>query len=86
MLNNIIFSLIGLLGTLSSIVSSYISLRHKTKKEHKKEGSLITELSYIKSSINSIIQKLELIEDKYINLTLRITKLEESYKHIRKTK
>lgn len=75
--------LIGLAGTISSIVFAFLTFKKniylENKKEGKNEGVLISEISYIKSSIDRMENKLDRVEDRYQNLLSRVIKVEENY-------
>ena len=75
--------LIGLAGTISSILFAFISFKRNDssdkKKEGKNEGVLISDIGYIKSSIDRMERKLDKQEERYQSLLSRVIKLEENY-------
>lgn len=80
-MNEVVIGVIGLLGTLSSICFAYLAFRrnqnHDTKKDGKTEGVLISDIGYIKSSIDRMEGKLDRVETNYQNLLSRLVRVEE---------
>ncbi len=80
-MNEIVVGVIGLIGTISSICFAYLALRRNqnfdTKKTGKTEGVLISDIGYIKSSIDRIDSKLDRVETNYQNLLSRLIKVEK---------
>jgi len=75
--------LIGLVGTISGILFAFISFRRNDSSDKKKagkdEGVLISDIGYIKSSIDRMERKLDKQEERYQSLLSRVIKLEENY-------
>ena len=80
-LSKIVLSLLSIIGTISSIVFAYLAFRRyakgDNKKEGKNEGVLISDIGYIKSSIDRIEKTLNKLEEKYDDLHSRIIKIEQ---------
>lgn len=78
----IALTLIGVLGTVASIVFAYLAFRRNDKKDTqedaKNEGVLLSEIGYIKSSIDRIEKNLDRLEERYSTLSNKVTKIEES--------
>lgn len=78
---DIVLSVISLVGTLSSILFAFLAFRRNdkgdNKQEGKNEGVLISDVGYIKSSIDRIEKTLDKLEEKYDDLRSRIIKIEQ---------
>ena len=85
---DITLTIISVLGTISSILFAYLAFRRNDKKDHKDEGKsegvLLSEIGYIKSSIDRIEKSLNHLEERYADLSNRVTKVEESTKNAHK--
>ena len=72
---DIALTIISVLGTVSSILFAFLAFRRNDKKDTKEngknEGVILSEIGYIKSSIDRI-------EERYSNLSNRVVKVEES--------
>lgn len=79
---SIALTLIGILGTISSIIFAFLAFRRNdkkdTKEDAKNEGVLLSEIGYIKSSIDRIEKNLDRLEERYSTLANKVTKIEES--------
>lgn len=77
----IILSIISVVGTVSSILFAYLAFRRNdktdTKKDGKNEGVLISDVGYIKSSIDRIEKTLDKLQEKYDDLHSRVIKVEQ---------
>lgn len=83
-MQEVIISLIGVLGTLSSILFAYLAFRKSEDKLIKEEGALISDIRYIKTSISRMELKLDKVENNYNDLLKRLIKVEEKQKNIEK--
>ena len=85
-MTELIISLIGAVGVITSIAFSYLAYRRSDNKdlhtEAKREGILISDIAYIKASIDRMETKLDNVENNYHSLLIRINKLEESYNNL----
>ncbi len=81
-MNDIIVGIIGIIGTISSVCFAYLAFRRNktidTNKEAKTEGVLISDIGYIKSSIDRMEKKLDKVEENYQGLLSRMIKVEEN--------
>lgn len=77
----IVLAIISVAGTLSSIVFAYLAFKRNSKtddrKEAKSEGVLISDVGYIKSSIDRIEKTLNKLQEKYDDLHTRVTLIEQ---------
>ena len=87
-MNEIVVGVIGLIGTLSSICFAYLAFRRNhtvdTKKDGKAEGVLISDIGYIKSSIDRMEGKLDKVEAIYHDLLSRLIRVEEAQNALEK--
>lgn len=78
----IVVTLIGVLGTLSSIFFAVLAFRRSDRGDHKQEGKnegvLISDVGYIKSSIDRIEKSMDKLEENYSALKERVVKVETS--------
>ena len=84
----IVLAIISVLGTISSILFAYLAFKRSNKQEHKDEGKnegvMLSEIGYIKSSIDRIEKSLNHLEERYTDLSNRLVKVEESTKNAHK--
>ena len=84
----IVVGVIGLMGTFSSIGFAYLAFRRNhtsdTKKDGKTEGFLISDIGYIKSSIDRMEGKLDKVESNYQELLSRLIRVEEAQNSLEK--
>ncbi|MDL2292548.1 hypothetical protein LJC17_03050 [Acholeplasma sp. OttesenSCG-928-E16] len=84
----IILSIISVLGTLSSITFAYLAFKRNNKTDDKNEGKahgvLISDVGYIKSSIDRMERSLEKVEERSIELSNRLVEVEQSVKSAHK--
>lgn len=77
----IVLSVISVIGTISSIVFAFLVFKRNAKGDNKQEGKnegvLISDVGYIKSSIDRIEKTLDKLEEKYDDLHSRIIKIEQ---------
>lgn len=82
---NIALTIISVLGTISSITFAFLAFRRNDKRDHKdagkNEGIMLSEIGYIKSSIDRIEKSLNHLEERYADLSNRVTRIEESTKN-----
>jgi peptidoglycan hydrolase CwlO-like protein len=77
----IVLSIISVVGTFSSIIFAYLAFHRNSKGDSKQtgknEGVLISDVGYIKSSLDRIEKQLDKLEEKYDDLHTRIIKVEQ---------
>lgn len=85
-MTELIISLIGTIGVITTIVISYFTYKRSGSNDlhrhGKNEGILISDIAYIKSSIDRMESKLDRVENNYQALLMRIIKLEEGYNNL----
>lgn len=84
----VVSSLLGVLGTVCAIVFGYAAFSRGRKKddseEGKQDGTLLTEIGYIKSGVDDIKRKQDKQDEQYIDVISRITAVEASAKQAHK--
>jgi|LSQX01.2.fsa_nt_gb septal ring factor EnvC (AmiA/AmiB activator) len=82
----IVLSLIGALGTVSSIFFAVLAFRRNERGDQKQvgknEGVLISDIGYIKSTLDRIEKSLDKLEEGYKSLEGRVIKLESESKNL----
>lgn len=82
----IIVSMIGILGTLSSIFFAYIACRRNgnidQRKEGKNEGTMFSDIGYIKACVERVEKNLSKVDERYRNIAERLAKTEESLDNV----
>ena len=83
MMTEILISLIGIVGTISTIIFAYLAFRRNGSNDIRQkamdEGVLLSDVAHIKSSIDRIEEKLDKVEVNYKSLYERVVKLEQGY-------
>ena len=73
---------IGIIGTLCGILSGVIAARRETAKAAKeagnKDGTILTEIGYIKANTDDIKRHQEKTDEKFVNLAQRVASVEGS--------
>lgn len=71
----------SLIISFTSVFISYISYRQKyninNQKKENQKGELISDIRYIKASVDRLEKSITKIDDSYHELEIRVTKLEE---------
>lgn len=80
-MENILTITIGVISLASSIFFAYLAFRKESNKDimntAKKEGTLLSDIGYIKAGIDKLERKLDKVESNYQDLLTRVIKLEE---------
>ena len=78
----LLISLIGLIGALSSIIFSYLAFKSSNKKDDKEEGKaegvMISDIGYIKACVDRLEKNFNKVDELYKNISERVIKLESS--------
>lgn len=78
----IVLTIISVLGTSSSVLFGYLAFRRNaysdTKQIGRESGTVISDLGYIKSSIERIEKRLDNSESKFDGVSTRLARVEES--------
>lgn len=83
-----IVSIIGIIGTLSSVFFAYLAFKRNAKNESKKqgkyEGSIISDIVYIKDCVDRVERNLNKVDERYRNILERLVKVEEAVANVTK--
>lgn len=78
----IVVSIIGIIGTLSSIFFAYIACRRNNnleqKNEGKHEGAMFSDIGYIKACVDRVEKNLTRVDERYRDIAERLAKTEEA--------
>lgn len=78
----LLISLIGLIGALSSIIFSYLAFKRSNKKDDKEEGKaegvMISDIGYIKACVDRLEKNFNKVDELYKNISERVIKIETS--------
>jgi peptidoglycan hydrolase CwlO-like protein len=79
-----ITAFLAVLSAIVAVVAAVLNIRRNQKSDDstsgREIGSLLTEVGYIKSSIDSLNRKLDLHEERYTKLAERIAAVEQGAK------
>lgn len=88
MKTELVFSLVGFLASLSSIIFAYLAFRRKDKQEYKKEGKneglILSDIGYIKACVDRVEKNLTKVDEKYNVVLERLSRAEESLDNLKK--
>ena len=80
-MENIVLSIVSMLGTISTILFAYLAFRRNDKKDIKscaiKEAELLLDMKWVKASITRMEKKIDNLDDNYKELCTKVIKLEE---------
>lgn len=83
-----IVSIIGIFGTLSSFFFAYLAFRknetQQAKIQGKSEGSIFSDIGYIKACVDRVEKNLNKVDERYKNILERLSKVEESVTQVTK--
>ena len=84
----IVVSIIGILGTLSTIFFAYLSYKRSNmideKNIGKTEGSMFSNINHIKSCMDRLEINLNKVDERYQNILERLAKVEEAVANLTK--
>lgn len=75
-----ITAIIAALGSVLSVASFFIGRTSAAKNSGQEYGVMLTEIGYIKSGVDDMKKKMEQSDRRYIDLSERVTSLEEAMK------
>lgn len=84
----IVVSIIGIIGTVSSIFFAYLACRKSNMQEQKvdgkSEGAMLSDIGYIKACVDRVEKNLNKVDERYRNIAERVAKVEEALVNITK--
>ena len=90
MMNNLTtaVSIIGIIGTISSVFFAYLAFKRNDKSEikiqGKSEGTIMSDIVHIKDCVDRLEKNLNKVDERYRNILERLVKVEESVSNIKK--
>lgn len=75
-----IISIIGVIGTICAIVSAYIGYKKGIRQDGSAEGSLRSDVGYIKAGVDDLKSEQKALNKMHYELSNRVTRVEESDK------
>ena len=83
-----VVSIIGIIGTLSSIFFAYLAFKKnekiEAKNEGKSQGSIFSDIGYIKACVDRVEKNLSKLDEGYKDILERLAKVEATVKQITK--
>jgi len=67
-----------------SILALLNTILRNTKNDSQQDGTVLTEIGYIKSSVDDVKKKLDKQDERYLELSTRLTVVEQSSKSAHK--
>ena len=84
----IVVSVIGIIGTLSSIFFAYLACKKTNMQEQKvdgkTEGAMLSDIGYIKACVDRVEKNLNKLDERYRNIAERLAKVEEAVANVTK--
>ena len=81
-------SIIGIIGTISSVFFAYLAFKTNEKSEikiqGKSEGTIMSDIVHIKDCVDRLEKNLNKVDERYRNILERLVKVEESVSNIKK--
>ena len=83
-----VVSIIGIIGTMSSIFFAYLAFKKnekiEAKNEGKSQGSIFSDIGYIKACVDRVEKNLSKLDEGYKDILERLAKVEATVKQITK--
>lgn len=81
-------SLTSLVASISGIIFALLSFRRNQrsdqKKEGRNEGTMLSDIGYIKACVDRVEKNIGIVDERYRNAAERLAKLEESMRNAEK--
>jgi hypothetical protein len=88
MVTEIVTMVVGLCASISGIIFAFVGYKRSEKKDNinigKDEGSIVTDIAYIKSSVDRMERNISIVDDRYRSMAERLAKVEEGLANIQK--
>ena len=83
-----VVSIIGIIGTMSSVFFAYLAFKKnekiEAKNEGKSQGSIFSDIGYIKACVDRVEKNLSKVDEGYKDILERLAKVEATVKQITK--
>ena len=84
----IIVSVIGIIGTLSSIYFAFLACKKTNMQEQKvdgkTEGAMLSDIGYIKACVDRVEKNLNKVDERYRNIAERLARFEEGLENLKR--
>ena len=84
----VVISIIGVLGTVSSIFFAYLAFKknmlNDQKTDGKAEGIMFSDIGYIKACVDRVEKNLTKVDERYRNIAERLAKFEEGLDNLKR--
>lgn len=84
----IVVSIIGIVGTISGIFFAYLAYKKSNMQEQKidgkAEGTMLSDIGYIKACVERVEKNFNKIDERYRNIAERVAKVEEAVAYVTK--
>ena len=84
----IVVSIIGIIGTLSSIFFAYLACKKTNMQEQrvdgKTEGAMLSDIGYIKACVDRVEKNLNKVDERYRNIAERLARFEEGLENLKR--
>lgn len=80
--------IVGLCASASGIIFAFLSFRKSERNDNriagKSEGTILSDISHIKSSVDRMEKNINIVDQRYTSMTERLARVEESVEIIQK--
>lgn len=80
--------IVGLCASASGIIFAFLSFRRNERNDNrvagKNEGTILTDIAHIKSSVDRMEKNINSVDERYTSMTERLARVEESVENIQK--
>ena len=84
----IVVSIIGVIGTISSIFFAYLAFKKNMLEDHrtdgKAEGIMFSDIGYIKACVDRVEKNLNKVDERYRNIAERLARFEEGLENLKR--
>ena len=84
----IVVSIIGVIGTISSIFFAYLAFKKNMLDDHrtdgKAEGIMFSDIGYIKACVDRVEKNLNKVDERYRNIAERLARFEEGLENLKR--
>lgn len=84
----VIVTIVGLCASISSIIFAILAFKRSEKqdyrKEGKKEGLILADIGYIKACVDRVEKNLTKVDELYLDIIERLSKVEETVNNMKK--